>query len=168
MVEYLVQKGFTHYSVRAEITKEIEKRGLPISRETMNRVANDLRKTHGPDYFDKVIFAKIERERVTDAVVESIRVLAGAENFKKHGGILFAVDADRKLRYERAVLRNSATDHVSFEEFCAQEDQEMNQTEPWDMNVFGVMKISDYVFQNNGTLEELHAQIDAALAKITK
>ena len=36
IVDYLIKtKGFTHYSVRAFITKEIEKRKLPVNRDSM-------------------------------------------------------------------------------------------------------------------------------------
>ena len=47
VVDYLVQThGFKHYSARAFITEEIKKRGLPIDRDSMVLVANDLRTKH--------------------------------------------------------------------------------------------------------------------------
>ncbi len=41
----------------------------------------------------------------------------------------------------------------------------MASTEPWDMNVFEVMKMADQVFTNNGTPEELFAQVEEVLKK---
>ena len=163
VVEYLKTKGFMHYSVRKYIEAEILRRNLPINRESMNLVGNDMRAKHGFDYWDRQI-AKDMGESKQDIVFESVRVLAGAKKFKERGGILWGVDADRKLRYERAVLRGSSTDKVSFEEFCAQEDKEMAQTGINDMNVFGVMQMADHVFINDGAREELFAQVEKALA----
>jgi dephospho-CoA kinase len=37
----------------------------------------------------------------------------------------------------------------------------MASTEPWDMNIFGVIKMADFTLENNDTVEELRAQIDA-------
>ena len=48
VAEYLVEhKGFKHLSVRTLLTKEIEKRGLPLDRDSMAAVANQLRKEAG-------------------------------------------------------------------------------------------------------------------------
>ena len=44
IVDYLVKsRGFEHYSVRAFITEEIKRRGLPVNRDSMTQVGNDLR-----------------------------------------------------------------------------------------------------------------------------
>jgi dephospho-CoA kinase len=75
------------------------------------------------------------------------------------------VDADRKTRFERTLKRWSETDKIDFEQFCIYEDREMQSTEPWDMNVFAVMKMADHVFTNNGTPDELFTQVEEALKK---
>ena len=44
VVDYLVEnKGFTHYSARTFLVAEIEKRGLPMSRNQMRLMANEFR-----------------------------------------------------------------------------------------------------------------------------
>ena len=168
VVDYLVnQKGFTHYSGRAFIAEEIKKRGLPVNRDNLNVVGNDLRKTHGPGYIAEQQFARAQAKG-EHAVIESLRAVGEAEFLKSRGALIWGVDADRKTRYERAVLRGSETDRVSFEEFCAQEDRELSQTAKYDMNVFGVMQMADVVLTNDGTQEELFAQVEAALQKAQK
>ncbi|MCX6713904.1 MAG: dephospho-CoA kinase, partial [Candidatus Vogelbacteria bacterium] len=47
VVDCLKIKGFKHYSVTAFITDEIIKRGLPVNRDKMVLVANDLRAQYG-------------------------------------------------------------------------------------------------------------------------
>ncbi len=97
------------------------------------------------------------------AIIESIRAIGEAEFLKSKGVSIWAVDADRKVRYERNVLRGTDLDKISFEKFCEQEDREMEQKEKFDMNIKGVIARADYVFTNNGTQEELFAQIEKAL-----
>ncbi|MBA3789257.1 AAA family ATPase [Patescibacteria group bacterium] len=160
VVEYLVQeKGFKHYSAREFILEETLRRGAPKNRDSLRDVANELRKMHGPAYVGEQLLARA-KEAGGGALIESIRTVGEADFLKSHGVLIGAVDADRQIRYERVVIRGSMTDKVSFEEFCTQEDREMASIEPWDMNIFGVMKIADFTLLNNGTIEELHAQID--------
>ena len=166
VVDYLVkQKGFVHYSVRKYIEAEIVKRGMSLDRNSMNIVGNDMRERHGVDYWDKLIFSDTQARGDKDIIIESVRNLASAQKLKESGALIWAVDADKKIRYERTVLRGSSTDHVSFEEFVAQEDREMAQAAVHDMNTFGIIKMADAILDNSGTLEELYAQVEAALAK---
>lgn len=164
--EYLAARhGFTHYSARAFIIEEIERRGLPVDRTSMNMVANDLRKMHGPEYVVKCLFERA-KDNGGDAVIESVRALGEARFLKESGAFVVAIDADRKIRYERITKRASETDRVSFEEFCIQEDREMAQEAEYDMNVRGVMEMADYTLTNDGTLEELHGAIEEMLIEL--
>ncbi len=165
VVDYLKTKGFTHYSVRKYIEAEIKRRGLPIDRNSMNIVGNDMRAKHGFDYWDKLIFEEMEKAD-TNIVFESVRNLASARKLKEQGVIIWAIDANPQLRYERVVMRGSGTDRVSFDEFIFQEKREMGATGLHDMNVRGVMEMADRTFFNDGTQEELFAQVERALAVV--
>ncbi|OGG78249.1 hypothetical protein A3A36_02125 [Candidatus Kaiserbacteria bacterium RIFCSPLOWO2_01_FULL_52_12b] len=167
VVEYLVQKGFKHYWVREFLVEEIKRRGLRVDRSSMREVANDLRQKHGPSYVIETLYARAQDEG-TNALIESVRVLGEANFLKDHGVTLIAVDADRKVRYERVVARSSETDKVDFDTWVKEEEREWANTDAWDMDVVGVMKLADFTLQNNGTIEELHAQIDEVLKQITK
>jgi dephospho-CoA kinase len=166
VVDYLVQKGFKHYSVRAELIEEIRRRGLTVDRSSMREVANDLRQKNGPLYFDHLFVSDAERNGYQNILIESVRVLQSVQFLKSKGGVIIAVDADRKIRYERAVLRGSETDKVDFDTWVEQEEREWGNKAAHDMDVPGVMKLADYTLQNNGSLEALHAQVDEVLAKI--
>ncbi|TSC68978.1 MAG: Uncharacterized protein G01um101456_390 [Parcubacteria group bacterium Gr01-1014_56] len=164
VVKYLVkQKGFVHYSVRKYIEKEIIRRGMPVNRNSMNIVGNDMRAKYGFDYWDNLIFEDAHKNGHENIIIESLRNLASAKKLKEQGVFIWAVDADKETRYERAVLRGSDTDKVSFEEFYAQEEREVAQTGIHDMNVHAVMAMADVTLTNNGTPEELFAQVEAAL-----
>ncbi len=167
VVDYLVaHKGFTHYSSRAFITKEIEARGLEVSRDQARLVANDLRRLHGNDVIVKFALEAMSRERSERAVIESIRTTAEADTLRAAGGVLLAVDADQHLRYERITARGSATDRISFEQFQAQEAIEMNDPDSNGMQKAKVMAMAGYTIMNDTDLDSLHRQIEDVLVSI--
>ncbi len=159
---YLKSKGFKHYSVRQFIAQEVEKRGLPINRDTLVQTGNELRAEFGPEYIIASLSKKAAQEG-GDAVIESIRAVGEANELKKEGAFLLAVTANPRLRYERARLESSATTPSSMEEFIAQEEREMFSTDPAKQNINAVMLRADYQILNNGTVADLENQIDSAL-----
>ncbi len=166
VVEYLVgTRGFTHYSASGFITEEVKRRGMPVDRDSMTIVANDLRRAHGPSY---VIDSLYERAKTAggDAVIESLRAVAEVKRIKELGGVVIGVDAPPELRYERAYSRGSEKDHVSYEKWLAQEESESNPDDPTKQNIFGALAESDIVISNEGSMEELHQKADEALARL--
>lgn len=163
IVEYLIRKEFTHFSVRDFIIEEIVRRGMPVNRDSTNVVANDLRKTRHPAYLVEQLLARAQAQK-GNAIIESVRAIGEAEFLKSKGALIWAVDADRRVRYERSVLRGTALDKISFERFREQEDREMNQREKFDMNIAGVIAMADHVFANNGKPQELYAHVEKALS----
>ena len=167
VVAYLVeQKRFVHKHVRTMLLKEADKKGLPHDRESMRLVANMLRKDNGDDFVVRRFLDEAREERLTNVIVDSVRTIAEAECLKAAGGILLAIDADQKLRYERITGRNSESDHVTFEEFVRQEELENNDSDPHGMQKAAVMQMADYHLINNGSLEELHTDIERLLHQI--
>lgn len=165
VVDYLVEKSFAHYSMSGVIIEEIKKRGLAVNRDNTRLVGNNLRKTHGPAYLVETNYERA-MQAGGDAIIEALRAIGEAEFLKEHAVPLLAVDADRRIRYERITGRAGALDQVTFEHFSEQEDRELAGTDVWDMNIAGVMAMADYTLHNDGTVEELHAQVDEALAKL--
>ncbi len=166
VVDYLTTvRGFHHYSASKFITEEIVRRGMPVDRDSMITVANELRAEHGPTH---IIDSLYEHASVTggDAIIESLRAVAEVRRIKQLGGYVIGVDADPKLRYERARARGSEKDNVTYEEWLAQEQKETNPDDPTKQNIFGALAEADVVVQNNGTLEELHAKVDEVLKHI--
>lgn len=164
VVDYLVHdKGFAHYHGRKLFIEKIEEQGLENNRANMRLVANAIRKEHGNDAI-VVLFLQQAREKGdANIIIDSIRALAEAQTLKKEGGILIAVDADPKIRYQRIQERNSSSDNVTFEEFIKHEQLEMNDPDPHGMQKQKVIEAADFTIQNNGTLQELHDQVDAVL-----
>lgn len=160
VVDYLVkEKGFAHYSARNFIVEEIVRRHLPVNRDSMTDVSNDLRATHGPAYIIEQLYRHAQ-DGGKNAIIESVREVAGAEFIKERGGFILAVDADRPVRYERITSRGSETDRVTFEEFVQQEEREMASGDPNKQNLLAVIEMADFYILNNGTLAQLHERVD--------
>ena len=165
MVDYLKTKGFAHYSVRDFLIEEIQKHNLPVDRDSMRTIANDIRAMHEPSYIIEMLYARAKAAG-TDGLIESVRAIGEAEFLKTQGVKLLAVDADQKLRYERIVARGQSTDNVDFETWVEQEGKEMASTDPNGQNLVAVMQMADYRIENNNSLEELHARADEILATL--
>lgn len=161
IVDYLVKnKNFTHYSVRAFLIQELEKRNLPVDRDHMRELGNELRANFGPAYIIEQLYAQAQ-EQGGDAIIESIRAMGEVQNLKgKENFLLLSVDAEQKTRYERILKRGSETDSVTFEEFQIQEEKEMNNTDPAKQNVAECMKLADLQIRNDGTFEDLYQKLD--------
>ncbi len=166
VVDYLVTThGFTHYSSREFIVAEIERQGLPLSRNQMRLTANELRAKYGNAVIAIKALERATAEQKEKVIIESIRALAEAEYLKAHGAILLAVDADPQIRFERVQARRSETDKVTYETFLAQEALEKNDPDPNGMQKAAVMEMADCTVFNNTTREALYAAVDACLRK---
>ena len=166
IVDYLLGKGFAHYSARDLLTEEIRRRGMPEDRNSMHVVSNSLRAAHGPEYIAVELYKKAAAAG-RDAVIESLRTEGEVDALRAKGNfVLIAVDADPKLRYERIVSRGTGTDKVTFEEFKHQEDREMHATDPTKHNGARCIEIADYKIMNEGALADLRAEVDRALERM--
>jgi dephospho-CoA kinase len=153
--------------VRAFLSEELKRRGSFVNRDEMVRLANELRLTRGPSYIIEELYAAAAAGG-RNSIVESVRAKGEADFLKNKGALLIAVDADSRVRYGRIVARKSDLDHVSYEKFLSDEKREMDSAEPNRGNIRYCMSRADFVLANNGTLEELHAQIGEILPKLRK
>ncbi len=164
-VQHLKEVGFAHYSARDFLFEEVMRRDMPRNRDSLNAVGESLRATHGPSY---VVDALYERAKQVgdDAVIESVRTVGEVESLKSKGAYLIAVDAEPRTRYDRVLWRASDTDRVSFDKFLFDEKRESESAESGRMNIPACMKRADFTVRNDGTVEELHRQVDRILATV--
>ncbi len=163
VVEYLVTKGFVHYSSRELLLEEVLKAGIEPTRNELRLMGNKMRAEFGDDIIVRKALEKIAEEQQDRVIVESIRAIAEAKTLKANHAILLAVDADSKLRFERIQTRRSEKDQVTYEEFLAHEALERNDPDPHGMQKAAVIEMADYTIFNNGTVAELQAAVDVFL-----
>lgn len=164
IVDYLREHyGYKHYSVRGYLIEEANRRGMELNRDTFVVVANDLRAKHSPSYITDQLYLQAA-ENGENAIIESVRTPGEVESLRQHDHfLLFGVDADPKVRYERIVGRGSETDHISYETFIENEEREMSSTDPNHQNIGRCMQMADYVFMNNGDFEDLYRQVEEVI-----
>ena len=167
IVDYLQDKhGFKHFSVRGFLTEIINQRKLPLNRDTMVEVANELRAKHAPSYIVEKLYEKA-KESNTDSIIESIRTVGEIQSLRKLDGFrLLAVDAHAELRYERILERNSETDRISFETFKENEGREMTSTDINKQNLGACIAQADFKLMNDGSFDNLFVQIETSLKQL--
>ena len=167
-VEYLKTQGYTHYSVRSLIVAEIEKRGLEVHRPNMKLIGNAMRAERGGAVMVKTASETAAQAGITDFVVESIRTVEEVQLLHEYKGVLLAVDADQRVRYDRIYNRGSESDKVTFAEFVEQDEAESKSENTAEQNKVAVMQMADHVIANNGTLAELEQQVEQWLNTLPK
>ncbi len=167
IVDFLMKKkGYEYYSVRGYLVEEINKQGLEVNRDSMTSVANELRAQHSPSYIVDELYNRAKTQG-KNCVIESIRTPGEIESLReKNNFYLFAVDANPKVRFQRIKTRASETDKVDFETFLANEKREMDTEDPNKQNLQKCIAMADYIFENNGTIEDLGKQVARTIIKI--
>lgn len=164
VVEYLVEKlGFVHYGASEFLTDLVLEAGQEVNRDTMRVVADGLRAQFGPSYVIEQLYLKA---KVTgkDAIIESVRTVGEIERMRANADfLLLSVDANQELRYQRALKRGSTKDNISREKFQEQEALEADNQDTTKGNIKACQHLADIHLENNGTREELYAQIDCVL-----
>ena len=161
IVEYLIEKkGFKHFSARAFLIEELERRGLENIRDNMVAVANELRAKNSPSYVADELFKRANQSG-QNCIIESLRTIGEIESLRNKGNfILLAVDAEPKIRYERIIKRSGSTDDISFEKFLADEEREMTSDDPNKQNLKKCIEMADFTIVNNKDINFLNQQIE--------
>ena len=162
VARYLVEHhGFGYFSLSDILREELEKKGLPITRENLVAEGNAQRQAKGAGVLAEKALAGLES--VKEAVVVSIRNPGEVDALRRREDfILVAVDAPVKLRYERARARSRSDDAKSLEEFIRDEQAELTGSEN-EQQLERVFRMSDLVVVNDSTLEELYAKVEDIL-----
>lgn len=169
VTEYLKEKGFVQYSSSGLLGELVVKEGNPRMREFLSQMGTRLQQEYPGGVVEKNYKEKFLVEKPENAVFESLHRQSEADFLKSVDGIIIGIDADLKTRYERTSVRGETEkDSVSFEVFQdhSRVEDEGGGDETRDDNIRAVINSADYVITNNGTFEELHAQIDTVLEKI--
>ena len=164
--QYLVEKYHSSSHNFSQVLTDIAKRlYLPITRETQTAISGMIRTTFGQDIMAKVMANESKEDSTEIVVVQGIRrpqdmdQLRELPNFK-----LIYVEADIVVRYGRVKKRgekeNDAT--MTFEQF------QHSHTYETELAIAGLKEYAAHVVKNDGTMEQLHKQVDEIIAQYVK
>ena len=163
VAEYIESKGFTHVSSGDVVRQYIRDNNLGgLDRDNLRHVANSTRAEKGGDFFVRHAIETGPRPLVISGLRSSEEVAA----VKKEGGVIIGVDAPVTRRYNWAKSRGRIDDSITEEKFKEQELAEESD-KPTDCQITVVMGMADYDIANDGTLEELYANVDEVLKRLT-
>jgi dephospho-CoA kinase len=125
----------------------------------MNLVGNALRQEYGPDYVARELLRRATESGQQKVIIESIRCPGEVHFLQKYQVTLLAIDDPVEVRYARITKRKHSTDFVTLDEFIEQERAESVGTEEWDMNIPRCIKEAEYVFFDNGDIEQFRIKV---------
>jgi dephospho-CoA kinase len=158
------QHNFMYLSVRSFFAEEVLRRGQAATRENITAVARDLRTEKGPVYAIEQLLARAGRGG-RGIVIESIRTMPETEYLKNKGATLWCINATLEERYKRFIGHALPVDAVPFEKFEENDKRDMGVDDLNNQNLVAVCQAAEVHIDNNGTKDELYAQIEEALKK---
>lgn len=167
-VDYLKSLGFVSYSLSDRIREELISRNLMITRENLNHVSNELRKTLGPDVLAKKTAALVEKNDSEKVVIDSIRNPQEVAFLKDQFGVkIIGIIAPQEKRFDFFASRGTNNAGIeTWEEFKKLDDMEYAQTGEHKQQVKACLALSDYIIENAGTVEDLQKKIDNFISRL--
>jgi len=172
------QHGFLFISVTDVLREELRRRELPPDREHLRALSAEWRHEYGlgvlvdraVDLFKK---ANVAPQEYAGVAIASLRNPYEVDRVHELGGVVWWLDADPHLRYERiqrgaAERGRAAEDQKSFEEFLAEEQAEMHGTaDAASLDMSKVSDKADLSLQNAGSdLTAFAAEVDQLLQEL--
>ncbi len=164
VAEHLKEKSFSYYSLSDIIRDELQSRGDELTRENLIRTGNELRGRFGASILAQRILARTGDNG--HYVIDSIRNPAEVEALRSGGHFrLLNVEADPQVRFERIQQRNRESDPENYDDFLVLEEREA-AGDANSQNLIAVETLADHTLENNGTIEELHDDVDTLLIQL--
>jgi dephospho-CoA kinase len=166
--DYLIsQYGAVHYGTSKILRRTLEDLHVPITRENLTKLALVLKEGYGPSVIIDSLIQDMEKNGSDIIIADGIRMHGDVDPFRKEYGknfFLVYVTADLKLRYERTKKRkqNAGEGEATLEQFL---EEEGKLTE---VSIHEIGRQADFKFNNDGTAEELKAQVDEMVKKLGK
>lgn len=163
--------NYLFISVTELLRKEVERRGLEITRENLRSISSEWRRELGLGVLVDKAVAEYEtvRDQYVGVAIASLRNPGEADRVHALGGTMVWIDADQHVRYER-IQKNAASrgrageDNKTFEEFQAEEAAEMQSSgDETTLNMGAVKERCDIFPHNDADLNTFRTNVETAL-----
>jgi len=161
LTEFLRNKEFIYLETSKLLKDMLQEKNLEITRTNMQNLGDELRKKHGAGALMKMLLEKIDINK--NCIIDSLRNEGEVKFLKKNvkDFILISVDAPQKIRFERVVSRNKASDPKIWEEFLITDNRDfLDKNNPLGQQVGKCMEMADYLIVNDNDLESSMKEIE--------
>ena len=166
IAKYLTEKhGTNSYRFSTMLRDMLDRIYVDKSRENLQNLSTFLRQNFGQDVMSRVIAEDVARDPKELVVVEGVRRPTDITYLEKNPGFhLIYITADPKIRWQRLVARkeNPGDDTKTFDEFLKDEQAEA------DRLIKDLGAKAEFAINNNGTFQELYAQMETILKQVKK
>lgn len=160
VLKYLRAKYGVPFLSTGDMVREIAaNEGVEPTRDNLGKISDRYFREFGKGYFVKLLADKIQHTGWKVAGISGIRALEDVSMLKDIFGKDFVLInvyiTDPQVRYSRMTKRNEERDPHSYEEFLRQDKAEEEL-----FHIKEAEKLADYSISNDGTLDNLHLEID--------
>ena len=168
VAEYLKKKGFFYSSTSERVREECRQRGIEITRDSLQDVADELRRKFGPEVLAKRTWDIVKK--YPRAVVDSIRGITEVDFLKtKPNFYLIGITAPRKIRYQRVMARHRESDPTTWKGFLAADKKDFKSGQgKFGRNITACLKKADFLVVNKGTIKELEKKIEKYVSMLNR
>ncbi len=157
--EYISKKyGYRIIQFADVLRSMLKKEGIPVTRESLQQ----YRREHGQTFLAEEC-VRIAAKKTGKLLFIPMRTRGDYKILKRHFPdiTLIWVSSSKKTRFARLSKRRRENDPTTMKAFEAQDSKEK---EMFDFDF--LRNESEYTIQNNGTLKDLHANIDKVMRKV--
>lgn len=155
---FLRDKSFYYYSLSDVIREELDRKGIPVTRDNLIAEGNRLREQFGSDILAQRIIQKLDPNQ--NYVIDSIRNPAEVTALKNTGRFaLLNIDAPAAVRFQRIKSRKREKDPQDLAEFEQKEEMERKSDAEHKQSIEDCQALADYTIVNEGSLEDLHKKV---------
>lgn len=164
-VDYITSKGYPKVYFGGIVLDEVAKRGLELTQENEQPIREELRREEGKDFVVKRIISQIhdlldagQHRIIADGLYTWTEYKVLKHEFPGELSVVAVVSPKhmRKMRMAKREIRPLSAGEVDQRDWAEIENLEKG----------GPIAIADHFIMNDGSMENLHAQIDQVLNDI--
>ncbi|MBM1154282.1 flagellar hook-basal body complex protein FliE [archaeon] len=156
--------GLPVVSMGDAVRAEAQRRGLPVSRETLSELAHQLRKDRGPGVVAELCLTQLRSLGSSTAVIDGVRSPAEVAVFRHAANkvVVVGIHAAPRVRFERLRSRGRADDPRSWEVFQNRDREELG------FGIGAVLALADVLLVNESSLFEFRRKAACLLQQLVE
>lgn len=168
LIKLLEEKGYTCVSLSDVIREKTREWGLPLVRENLQNVGDQLRQKFGLTILAELATQEIRKNPEKKFVIDSVRNPLELEYIRKHfQAFVIGITASAERRFAMMKSRGREWDPKTWEEFKRLEERDRGiGQEAYGQQVEKCLQMADIVIDNNGNFEEFQTNLGYFLSKI--